>query len=101
MSTTFTKGKSGNPAGRPPGPNKTTKNAREAIARLVDGNVERMQAWLDEIAEKEGALKAWQCMTDVIEYHIPKLSRTELTGKDGKQLQPAVFNIHPVAPKAE
>lgn len=101
MSTTFEKGKSGNPAGRPPGPNKATKNAREAIARLVDGNVERMQEWLDEIAEKEGALKAWQCMTDVIEYHIPKLSRTELTGKDGTELPTAVFNIHPAAPRPE
>ncbi len=98
MNTTFTKGKSGNPAGRPPGPNKTTKNAREAIARLVDGNVERMQEWLDQIASTEGPLKAWQCMSDVIEYHIPKLSRTELTGKDGEKLPPAVFNIQPVKP---
>lgn len=64
-------------------PNKATSAAREAIARLVDGNTPRMQEWLDQIAEQEGPLMAWRCITDVIEYHIPKLARTELTGKDG------------------
>jgi hypothetical protein len=78
--------------------NKATKNAREAIARLVDDNAGRMQAWLDQIAEKDGPMAAWKCMSDVIEYHIPKLSRTELTGKDGEKLPPAVFNIQPVKP---
>jgi len=67
-------------------PNKATKAAREAIARLVDGNAERMQEWLDRIAEEEGPLAAWRCMADVIEYHVPKLSRTELTGSDGRTL---------------
>jgi hypothetical protein len=67
-------------------PNKATRNAREAIARLVEGNVERMEAWLDEIAATEGPLAAWRCMTDVIEYHVPKLARHEITGKDGKPL---------------
>lgn len=67
-------------------PNKSTILAREAIARLVDGNTERLQEWLDEIAEQEGPLAAWRCMMDVLEYHIPKLARTELTGKDGKDL---------------
>ena len=71
-------------------PNKATRNAREAIARLVDENSERMQEWLDRIAEEEGPLRAWQCMTDVIEYHIPKLARTEVTGKDGGEVQHAV-----------
>lgn len=58
-------------------PNKATANAREAIARLVDGNVERLQGWLDEIAHKEGARSAWGCFMDVVEYHIPKLARVE------------------------
>lgn len=58
-------------------PNRATANAREAIARLVDGNIERLQGWLDEIAADEGARSAWGCFMDVIEYHIPKLQRTE------------------------
>ena len=71
--------------GRKPGtPNKSTANAREAIARLVDGNAERMQGWLDEIAAEQGAEKAFHCLMDVMEYHVPKLARTEHTGKDGE-----------------
>ena len=70
--------------GRTPGiPNKATTRAREAIARLVDDNSERLQGWLDEIAKTEGPLAAWKCVMDVVEYHIPKLQRTELTGQDG------------------
>jgi hypothetical protein len=64
-------------------PNKATANAREAIARLVDGNAERMQGWLDDIADQQGPLAAWKCMTDVIEYHIPKLARTEISAEVG------------------
>lgn len=70
--------------GRPKGvPNKATANAREAIARFVDGNVDRLQGWLDEIAEREGPLAAWRCVTDVLEYHVPKLARTEHVGDGG------------------
>jgi hypothetical protein len=84
----FEKGKSGNPRGRPPGSqSKSTVAAREAIARLVDGNVERMQEWLDQIAEQEGPMAAWRCLNDVIEYHIPKLARTELVGDGGGPLR--------------
>ena len=93
----FKKGESGNPAGKPVGAlSAAKKNAREAIARLVDVNSERMQEWLDQIAEKDGPMAAWRCMNDVIEYHIPKLSRTEMTGKDGKDLPVPAFYIQPV-----
>jgi hypothetical protein len=72
--------------GRPKGlPNKSTAAAREAIARFVDGNVDRLQGWLDEIAAdpKHGPMAAFKCVQEVMEYHIPKLARTEHTGKDG------------------
>ena len=73
---------------RPKGaPNKATKTAREAIARLVDGNAGRMQQWLDQIAEEEGPMAAWRCMADVIEYHVPKLARTEHVGDPDNPLQ--------------
>ncbi len=66
-------------------PNKSTTIAREAIARFVDGNVDRLQGWLDEIAAdpKHGPLAAFRCVQEVMEYHIPKLARTELTGEGG------------------
>ena len=69
--------------GRPKGcANKSTANAREAIARFVDGNAHRVQQWLDAIAAENGPLMAFRCYTDMIEYHVPKLSQTEVTGKD-------------------
>jgi hypothetical protein len=73
----FGKGNPGKPVGAV---NKATKNAKEAIARFVDGNAERLQGWLDEIAAKEGAKAAFICFTDLLEYHVPKLSRTEHAG---------------------
>lgn len=77
-----------NKGGRPKGvPNKTTILAREAIARFVDGNAHRLEGWLDEIARDEGAKAAFNCFMDVVEYHVPKLQRTELTGKDGGAIE--------------
>ena len=35
----------------------------------------------------DGPAAAWKCMMDVIEYHVPKLSRTEHTGADGGPIQ--------------
>ncbi len=74
------KGQSGNPAGKPKGtPNRATTMAREAIAEFVEGNVDRLNGWLDQIAEKDPKA-AFDCFMDVVEYHIPKLARTEHAG---------------------
>jgi len=67
-------------------PNRATMAAREAIALFVDANAGRMQAWLDQIAETDGPLAAFRCLQDVLEYHIPKLARTELTGREGQDI---------------
>lgn len=67
-------------------PNRATTNAREAIALFVEGNIGRLQDWLDQIAEDDGPKAAFQCVLDLLEYHIPKLARTELTGKEGEEL---------------
>lgn len=84
------KGNSGQFTGEAPGPgrtkgipNKSTALAREAIAKLVDGNADRLQAWLDQIAldDKQGPAVAFKLLMDVMEYHIPKLARTEFSGK--------------------
>lgn len=60
------------------GPGKATLAAREAIARFVDGNVDRLNAWLDEIEEQDGPQAAFKCFSDLIEYHVPKLTRAEV-----------------------
>lgn len=75
------------PKGKPRGgsrkgsPNKATANAREAIARFVDGNSDRLQGWLDEIAtdENQGPRAAMACFLEVLEYHVPKLARIDHT----------------------
>lgn len=69
-------------------PNKATANAREAIAAFVDANVPRLNAWLDEIAATDGPAAAFRCVESLIEYHVPKLARTELTGHEGQPLIP-------------
>jgi hypothetical protein len=76
------KGKTGNPNGRKKGvPNKATREAREAIAAFVEGNVERLQAWLDEIAQ-DNPMAAFDRFMAVVEYHIPKLQRQEVQSLD-------------------
>ncbi len=78
----FKKGQKGGP-GRPKGlPNKSTQAAREAIAAFVDGNADRLQGWLDEIAAEKGPQAAFECFSTLLEYHVPKLARQEITGKD-------------------
>ena len=75
--------------------NKATSDARQAIASFVDGNAHRLSEWLDRVAEgitdEEGMYivqpnpaKAFDMFQSVVEYHIPKLARTELTGSDTK-----------------
>ena len=78
----FKKGQKGGP-GRPKGlPNKATQAAREAIAAFVDGNANRLQGWLDQIAEEKGPQAAFDCFSTLLEYHVPKLARQEITGQD-------------------
>lgn len=70
--------------GRPKGvPNKSTSIVKEAIARLLERNVENMDEWLTQVA-KDDPYKALDLMNKLCEYHVPKLARTEVTGKDGE-----------------
>lgn len=84
--TAFKKGdKSIAGPGRPKGlVNKSTSNAREAIARFVDGNADKLQEWLDKIAQEQGPMAAAKLFIDLIEYHVPKLARTEHINADDK-----------------
>lgn len=78
--------------GRAPGTtNKATRAAREAIAAFVDNNAHRLEGWLDQVAQ-ENPEKAFQLFQSVVEYHVPKLARTEqtLTGADGGPVQHSV-----------
>lgn len=67
-------------------PNKATADGRRAIAAFVDGNAHRLVGWLDRVSDENPA-KAFELFQSVVEYHIPKLARTELTGQDGGPVQ--------------
>ena len=76
--------------GRPKGAvNKSTAIVREAIANLLERNAPNMDKWLNEVAA-EDPYKALDLMNKLSEYHIPKLARTEVTGKDGEPQQHVV-----------
>ena len=85
----MTKGafKKGNTAsrggGRPKGSKcKSTMKAREMIASFIDGNASRLNDWLEEVYHQDGPRAAFNCFSDLIEYHVPKLARNEVTGPD-------------------
>jgi hypothetical protein len=59
-------------------PNKVTADARAAIAAFVDNNAHRLAGWLDAVA-KDNPEKAFQLFQSVVEYHVPKLARSEQT----------------------
>lgn len=104
-------------SGRLPGvPNKATAAAREAIAKFVDGNAHRLQKWLDEVADGKPMLnaegqqifdddgrpmwvvppnpeKAHNMFQSVIEYHVPKLARSEMTGANGGPISVAAIDL--------
>jgi len=68
-------------------PNKATNEARQAIATFVDKNAHRLTEWLDAVANgdpthdiKPNPAKAFDMFQTVVEYHIPKLARTEVVG---------------------
>lgn len=54
--------------------------AREAIAKFVDKNAGRLERWLVAIEQEHGPKAAFECMTTLIEYRVPKLSRVEHRG---------------------
>jgi hypothetical protein len=64
-------------------PNKATADVRAAIALIAQRNVRKVEKWLEEV---EDPAKRVDLFLSMCEYHIPKLARTELTGKDGKDL---------------
>lgn len=63
-------------------PNKATTDVRAMIARVAEKCAPKFMTWLDQAAEKDPA-KAADLYLKAIEYHIPKLARTELTGAGG------------------
>jgi hypothetical protein len=80
--------------------NKTTQEARAAIALFVDKNASKLDAWLSAVADgdpvndiKPNPAKAFELFQSVVEYHVPKLARIEHTGEGGG---PVVISATPL-----
>ena len=77
-------------------PNKTTQNVREMIALVAEQNAPKFAEWLQTVALGDGKQvkpdpgKAAELYLKAIEYHIPKLARTEVSGTDGGPIQQVV-----------
>ena len=70
-------------------PNKVTREFRETVKALLEGNADNVARWMALVAEGDGAElkpdpgRALDLMAKLAEYATPKLARTEHTGKDG------------------
>lgn len=67
--------------------NKVTKDTKEAVRKLIENNLDNMTLWLEKVAAKNPE-KAMYIIVNLLEYSIPKLQRTEVTGKDGEKFVP-------------
>lgn len=85
----FGKGNPGKPKGAV---NKTTREFRETVTKLLSDNADNVAAWLDEVAtgggdkDKADPAKALDLLAKLAEFAAPKLGRTEVTGADGGPL---------------
>ena len=63
-------------------PNRATTDVREAIALIAQRNVGNFETWLGKVAAEDPS-KAADLYLKAIEYHIPKLARSEVSGPNG------------------
>ena len=81
-------------------PNRVTTEARQAIAEFVDGNTHRLSEWLDAVARgipridpetgkvtdeyvvRPNPAKAFDMFHSILEFHVPKLTRMQVSGQD-------------------
>ena len=72
-------------AGRPAGvPNKATADVKEAIAAFTSANVSKLDEWLNSIDDPAKRLDLY---FKALEYTMPKLARTELSGDKENPIQ--------------
>lgn len=91
-----------------PASNAATNRERRAVTvlQIIDEYAPKVAGWLDQVAEgvkgangvgvltRPDPAKALELYTKLLEFGVPKLMRSEITGKDGKDLNlPAVVTV--------
>ena len=91
---TFIKGDTRiNKAGRKPGAlNRSTEEMKLTIARATNNVLSTINADLEEI-KKKNPEKAMELAFKLLEYVMPKLSRTEMSGEINQKIQQISVNI--------
>lgn len=72
-------------------PNKVSADVRACVALIAQNLVGEAEDWIRRGAKKQ-PLKAAQVLGQLLEYHIPKISRIEHTGHDGGPLQVSIID---------
>ncbi len=82
----FEKGQSGNPGGRPKGAkDKTTSEIRDIFKGIVEGNLDKVESWLRNVA-KENPAKATELFLRLSEFILPKLKSVDLNSNSEDQI---------------
>lgn len=93
----FTKGKPKTGGKKKGTPNKKTRSIeemREVLKSILDNCLDEVPDWIRKTAQRSPG-KAVELITNIAEYSLPKLSRTEHTGKDGEKISFIIMTNDP------